>query len=157
MRPSATPSGQLNLLDWQPPEPVAKFDECRVRAASLPGRISHAISAALRDADAAGVDRDEIAQRMSRFLGTRISCTALNGYASEAREDRVISVPRFLALLHATRDRRLLELLAEPMGWSVVEHKHLLLIQLAAVQAKQQELKKQAEALMSAARAEGGL
>ena len=87
----------MDLLAWSPPEPVARFEDARVRAATLAGRVSHAVAAALKDAALHGLGRDEVARRMSEFLGTRISRTVLDSYASEAREDRMISVPRFMA------------------------------------------------------------
>ncbi len=151
------PPDQLDLLAWQPPAPVAKFEERRVRAATISVRLALAVSAALKDADARGLSREEIARRMSEFLGTHVSRATLDGYASAAREDRVISVPRFVALLHATRDRRLLEILAEPMDWAVIERRHLPLIELAAVQQRREELRRHAESLLRQARTEGGL
>lgn len=148
---------QLDLLAWEPPAPVARFEEHRVRAATIAVRVSLAVAAALKDADERGLSREEIARRMSLFLGAPISRVTLDGYASTAREDRVISVPRFAALLHATGDRRLLEILAEPMDWAVIERRHLPLIELAAVQQRREELKRHADALLRQARAEGGL
>lgn len=149
--------GQLDLLAWTAPEPVRRFDEHRIRAANIRDRLARAIAAALKDADAAGVTREEIAQRMSDFLGERVSLNMLNGYASQAREDHTISVPRLMALLHATGDQRLLELLAEPMGWAVVQKKYLPLIELAAVREQADALTKRSRQLRSAARREGTL
>ena len=146
--------GQPDLLDWQPPQPVASFPEEQVRAVSIAARISRAVAAALHDADA---ERETIAARMSSFLGERISPAMLDAYASQAREDHRISVPRFLALLHATKDRRLLELLAEPMGWAVIERRHLPLIQVAAIREQEDELRRQREHLTRLARTGGAL
>lgn len=151
------PQGQMTLLDWTPPAPVQRFAEERVRAQTLGQRISRAVGAALRDADDHGMDRDEIAQRMSEFLGERVSRTALDGYASQAREDRAITLVRFVALIHATRDQRLLEMLAEGMGWAVVERRFLTLIELAAVRDHADELLRRAKAIQRQARAEGAL
>lgn len=97
--------GQPDLLDWQAPEAVKRFPEEQVRAASFAARVSRAVAVALADAD---VDRETIAARMSTFLGERVSPAMLDAYASQAREDHRISVPRLMGLLHATRDRRLL-------------------------------------------------
>ncbi len=116
-RRAAAVSVQMELLAWTPPVARAQFDEVRGRAQSVPARLARAIGAALADAAALGITREDVARRMGEFLGERVSVNMLNGYASQARADHVIGVPRFLALLHATGDRRLLELLAEPMGW----------------------------------------
>jgi hypothetical protein len=149
--------GQADLLSWAPPEPVVRFADERVRASTLAGRISRAVAEALKDASAGGVDRGEVAQRMTAYLGEDVSLNMVNAYASQAREDHVITLPRFLALLHATQDRRLLELLVEPFGWAVIERKFLPLIDLAAVQERQKKLKRQAAALWREAKSKGGL
>jgi hypothetical protein len=147
-------SAQPDLLDWQPPQPVARFPEEQVRAASLAARISRAVAATLHDAEA---EREAIAARMSAFLGERVSPAMLDAYASQARDDHRISVPRFLALIHATRDRRLLELLAEPMGWAVIDRRHLPLIEVAAIREHEDELRRRREHLTRLARTGGGL
>lgn len=141
--------GQPDLLDWQPPEAVKRFPEEQVRAATFAARVSRAVAAALADADA---EREAIAARMSSFLGERVSPAMLDAYASQAREDHRISVPRLMALLHATRDRRLLELLAEPLGWAVIDRRHLPLIEVAAIREHEDELRKRREFLMRSAR-----
>jgi hypothetical protein len=71
----------------------------------------------------------------------------LNGYASEAREQSVITVPRLLALIHVTGDRRLLQLLAEPFAWAVIESRYLPMIELAAVQEHEAKLRRHADQL----------
>ncbi len=148
---------QPDLLDWTPPQPVRRFDDHRVRAATARDRLARAVAAALKDADAAGTAREEIAQRMGEFLGERISVNALNAYASPARDDHTISAVRLMALLHATHDQRLLELLAEPMGWAVVDRKFLPLIELAATQQRADELERRVRSLKAAARKAGAL
>lgn len=147
-------AAQPDLLEWEPPQPVARFPEGLVRAATLAGRVSRAVAAALTDAEEC---RETIAARMSAFLGERVSPAMLDAYASQARDDHRISVPRFVALLHATRDRRLLELLAEPMGWAVIERRHLPLIEVAAIREHEDELRRRREHLTRLARTGGGL
>lgn len=147
-------AAQPDLLEWEPPQPVARFPEGLVRAATLAGRVSRAVAAALTEAEEC---RETIAARMSSFLGERVSPAMLDAYASQARDDHRISVPRFVALLHATRDRRLLELLAEPMGWAVIERRHLPLIEVAAIREHEDELRRRREHLTRLARTGGGL
>lgn len=143
---------QLDLLDWTPPQAVARFDDASVRAATIHGRISRAISAALKEC---GAERAEIARRMSAFLGETVTTNMLNAYASQAREDHAINLPRFMALLAATGDRRLLQVLAEDLGWAVIEKKHLPLIELAAVQDRLSELEAHRALLRRKVRAAG--
>jgi hypothetical protein len=147
MTPPIISPDQLDLLAWEPPETVARFDDRVIRAATIAGQISHAVAAALRDADDRGLYRDEVARRMGAYLGERVSVPMLNGYASEAREQNVISVPRLLALVHVTGDRRLLQMLAEPFGWAVIEGRHLPLIEIAAIREREDELRRRADAL----------
>nr|WP_294547607.1 DNA transposition protein [uncultured Rhodopila sp.] len=146
MAPRA-PSRQMDLLAWQPPEPVRKFEEPRVRATSFRERMTRAVAACLHDADDAGRTREEIAGAMSEFLGERVTLNMLNAYASQAREAHSIPVARLVALLHATRDQRLLELLAEPMGWAVVDRKFLPLIELGALREHAAQIERRAKEL----------
>ncbi len=145
---------QPDLLDWTPPEPVAAFAPEQVRGATLEARIARAVSVALQDSK---FTREEIAGRMSAWLGEKVSLNMLNAYASVARQDHPIGLSRFLALVQATGDRRLLELLAEPFGWAVIERRHVPLIEMAAIREQEDELRRRRDALARKARAEGGL
>lgn len=147
-------AAQPDLLSWQPPEPVVAYAPEQVRAASVAASIARAVAATLRDAP---VSREDIAQRMSAYLGDRVSKAMLDAYASEARQEHQIPVTRLVALMHATGDRRLLQLLAEPLGWAVIERRHLPLIELAAVQERQEELRRRADTLRRTARTGGAL
>jgi hypothetical protein len=145
-------TSQLGLLEWTPPSPVARFDEDRVRASSVAERISRAVAAALKDS---GEDREVIAARMSEFLGAKVSRHMLDSYASQAREDHAISIVRFVALLHATGDRRLLEVLAQMFDWAVVERRYLKMIDLAAMQEREDEMRRQRKNLAAECKREG--
>jgi hypothetical protein len=149
-------SRQLDLLrDWEPPAATVRFEAEQVRAATLPHLICRAVSAALKGTD---LCREDVAKRMSEFLGgDPVTINMLNRYASPASEEHSISLARFVALLHATKDRRLLELLAEMMGWTVIERKFLPMIELAAVTERQRELGRHADALRRKASQGGAL
>ena len=155
--PPRIPPGQLDLLAWDPPQPVARFEPERVRGASHQQQIARAVGACLKDAEERGVGRDAIADAMTVFLGEAVSKHMLDAYASQARTEHVINLPRFMALLHATSDRRLLELIAEPMGWAVVERKHLAMIELAQLHEAQEVLRRRTDALRRQAKIEGAL
>lgn len=119
---------QLDLLNWQPPEPVVAYEPARVRSATLAGAIAQAVSATLKDD---GRTRAEIAAAMSEYLGEDVTENMLNAYASEARESHVINLPRFIALLAVTGDQRALQMIAGKLDWAVIDRKYLPAIRLA--------------------------
>lgn len=153
-RPARRAGDQLDLLAWSPPQPVVAFDPLSVRAHDLRGLIARGVSVALGES---GRPREDVAREMGAWLGRPISKAMLDACASVAREDHTISLPWLVALLHATGDRRLLEMLAEPLGWAVIERRYLPLIELAAVQAQGDVLRRQAKALRRQARGRGVL
>lgn len=153
MPPRPAPE-QPDLLTWTPPQAEIAFDEQDVRGATLSARFSRAIAVALRDC---GRPRTEVARAMSDFLGERVSPAMIDAYASVSRDLHRISLPRFAALVHATRDRRLVQMLADAMGWAVVEKRHLPLIAAAALREREDELRREREALMRQAKREGAL
>jgi len=145
---------QPDLLTWEPPQAEISFAEHEVRGVSLAARVARAISVALRDC---GKPRPRVAEEMSEYLAETVSPAMLDAYASVARDAHRISLPRFMALLHVTGDRRLLQLMADLMGWAVVEKKHLTLIELATAREQEDALKRRREALARRARTEGAL
>lgn len=143
-----------DLLAWTAPQPVKAFARERVRAASLGATIARGVSEALKGA---GRSREQIAEEMSAYLGETVSTHVLDKYASEAAAEHVINIVRFIALVHATRDRRLLQLIAEPFGWAVVEQRHLDAIELAAALEERAELDRAIEAARRRLKAGGGI
>lgn len=111
-----------DLFGERPDIPVRRFKRSQVRAATIAGQVSRAVAQALWDCE---LERAEVARRMSEYLGERVSKTMLDRYASQAREEHRINVPRLMALVHATGDVRLLQVLSEPFGCSVVENRWL--------------------------------
>lgn len=140
---------QLSLLGWTPPQAELAFAEGDVRGSTLDARISRAVSVSLQEC---GRPRAAVAREMSRYLGEDVSAAMLDAYASVARQAHRISVSRLMALVHATGDRRLLQLLAEPMGWAVIERRHLPLIEVALIREQEDELRRRRDALMRKAR-----
>lgn len=129
-----------DLLDWQPPQPVVRFEPDQVRAASLDQKLCKAMALALKDCP---WDRAVIADRMSAYLGERISLSMLNAYVSPARDTHQIGVLRFMALVHVTQDRRLLELLADQFGWCVVDERYADAIAEVELAEKAEEISRQ--------------
>lgn len=143
MSPRRRNPDQLDLLGWAPSEPVVAFEAHTVRAASLAASISKAVSQSLKDC---GRSRDEVAAAMSAYLDEPVSDHMLNAYASEARSEHIINVVRFVALIEATQDRRLLEFVAEQFGWTVIERRYLPAIELAERLEKRAEMDREIEA-----------
>lgn len=133
--------GTGDLLSWEPEEPVVAFVAHEVRAASLKASLAKAVAAALK-----GRDREEVAEAMSAYLGERVSKDVIDKYASEAAEDHVITMVRFMALVHVTKDQRLMQLLAETMGWVVIEERWLPAIREAQYAEKIEQLERERRA-----------
>lgn len=143
-----------DLLAWVAPKPVKAFAPERVRAASLAATIARGVSEALKGS---GRTRDQVAQDMSAYLGAAVPTNILDKYASEAAEEHVINLVRFVALIHATRSRELLQLIAEPFGWSVIEQRHLDAIELAAALEERERLNGEIDAARKRLKSNGGL
>lgn len=143
-----------DLLSWRPPQPVRSFAPERIRAASLAAQIARGVSEALRQA---GRSRDQVAAEMSAYLGESVSANILDKYASEAAEEHVINLVRFAALIHATRSRELLQMLAEPFGWAVVEQRHVDAIGLASALEERERINREIDARRRSLQQSGGL
>ena len=139
----------LDLLSWEPPRLVRRFEEQEVRAASLRSRIAHAVSATMKESEQS---REAIAEAMSAWLGEEVSAHMLNAYASEAREDHTIPYMRLLALVQVTGDTRLLQLGAELFGTSVVEDRWLPWVEVGQLADKKQDVESAFESALRAAR-----
>lgn len=126
----------LSLFDWEPPQLVKRFEDVRVRAASLRQKLSMGVAETLKGAD---IDRDQIAAEMSEWLGEEVSKNLLDAYASQAREDHSISLLRLLALIHATGDLRILQMMAEMFGHSVIENRFLPWVEVGQLADKKDE------------------
>lgn len=127
------------LTDWQPPKVTAAFAEEEVRASSLKAKISRTVAASLRGTEG---ERYAIAARMTSFLGETVSKNMLDAYASESKVDHIISLPRFLALAHATGDaQRLLQVLADLFDLAVIPSRYLPAIKDALIADQIEELK----------------
>lgn len=153
MRRRSRPSpDQGSLLDWTPP--VARFEPVTVRGASLAASLSKAVSAALK---ACGKPREQVARELGDYLGDPIEKGTLDKWASEAAADYIPSVVRFIGLIHATGDRRLLQMIAEPFGWAVIDREYLPAIEYAALSARKEELDRHLGALRRDLKASGVL
>lgn len=132
-----TDQSTMDLFSWTPPALAKTFEPSEVRAASLRSSIAKAVSLALK---ACGKSRDQAASEVGAYLGEDCPKNMLDAYASEAREEHSINLVRFVALIHTTRDMRLLNLVANMFGQVVIDQKYLPAIEEAICQDKIEEL-----------------
>jgi len=139
--------GTPDLLSWVPKVPTPPTGPDVPQApkpdgTDLADRISLAVAKALRDCD---LPREEVARRMTRFLGERVSVHSLNGYASQARGDQCISFVRALALCHAIDRLDLLAMGAEAIGAAVVHVRYVPAIESAIARDRAKDLRREAD------------
>jgi hypothetical protein len=127
----------MNLFNWTPPQPAKAFEPEKVRAADLRATFCRGMSLALKEC---GKPREQVAEEMGSFLGEGCPKNMLDKYVSEASEDHSVTLVRFSALVHATRDMRLLQMLAQQFGWAVIPEKFLPAIEEAVLADKIEEL-----------------
>ncbi len=84
---------------------------------SIQEKWARAIGQALNDCP---MSREEVARQMSDYLGKEVRPNILNAYASTARDTHVINIERLDALVYVTKDKRLVDLLAELVGCMAV-------------------------------------
>jgi len=128
-----------DLLNWEPPVVVNRFDESRIRKATLRARVAGAVSETLKECE---LGREEIAARMSAWLGEDVTKNMLDAYASEAREDHTITYHRLVALIHVTGDVRPLQIGAEIFGHLVVDNKFMKFIELGLKTERSERIKR---------------
>lgn len=140
-RPRPCPD-QMDLLAYT--SPVAAFEPSRVRGATLAATLAKAISAALK---ACGKSRDQVAHDLGEYLGDPLEKSTLDKWASEANEGYLPTIVRFIGLIHATKSRELLQVIADHFGWVVIDRKYLPAIELAAMTIRKEEIDRHVAAL----------
>lgn len=139
-RKSACPD-TLDLLSWSPPPVEHRYeDEAVTRAATLHGRLCRAMRVTLDAARERGLSREDVAARMSEFLGEEYSAARLNADTAESKETHVINAVRLMAFVNATGDSRIISLIAEPAGLAVVDRKWLPAIEAALLEQHEAEI-----------------
>lgn len=114
-----------DLLDWQPSKVTEEYAERDVRAHNASAKYAKAIALTLNDCE---LNRDEIAMKMSVYLGEDFGKNMLDAYAAETRPSHMITLSRLEALIHVTSDLRLLSLIADKFKQIVVPavYSHLI-------------------------------
>jgi len=142
MAPRRDPNTLDLWRDYIPPVVAPRYPEERVRAVTLAARIARGVSETLRDCN---IGREDVAERMSEYLGAEISVNMLNAYASEARAEHQISFLRLVALVRVTGDTRLLQLVAEEVGCFVAEQKYLTWVEVGMDADRREQARQLAE------------
>lgn len=114
-------------------------------------KLAQAMSRACREAAEAGLDRFDIARRMSGILGVEVTKGMIDAYTSQARESHTISLVRFKAFARATGCLWLWNVVLEGEGLTLLQGEEALLAQAAlaekradALRAEARELKRRA-------------
>src|SRR5690606_24239519 len=113
--------------------------------------IASAMSEACREAARAGMDRYEIAKRMSETLGVEVTKGMLDAYTSAARETHTISVVRLKAFIRATGALWLWSVVLEGDGLTLLQGEEALLAQAALADKQAAELAAEAKRLKALA------
>ena len=129
----------LDLLDWESPVPVVRHRPEMVRAQSLRGRLSRAVSVTLNEC---GRDRGEVAAEMGQLLGAPVPLNMLNAYASQARRTHAISLERLWALCSVTEDWRPMSVLIDGSDLVIIERRYLGAVKEAMAQAEIERLER---------------
>lgn len=132
-------------------------------AATRPGslgchsEITAALADAMKRAAERGISREEIASRMSAFLGEKIGIATLNGYAAQSHSDREIPLARAMAFDAAVEEDALLGLFAEKRGnRRVVSSEDAALLEWAHLHRQEKELAERKKALEAVFKLKGG-
>lgn len=152
--PSTRCSPQLDLIDWLNALPAPELT-----LPALPADVSRRNSFYSRHIGVLklaldGRDRAEVADGMSRFLGDdTVTENYLNAAVSEARPSHVLNSVRYGALVHTTRDPRLVAVYADLIGHVVVPSTLVPFIRVGIALQEQEEAKRR---LKTAQRLVGG-
>ncbi len=134
----------LSLFDdMDLPVPHTEFDKESVKAATIKGKWAMAISQALKDY---AMSREEVAEKMSLYLGEEVKASMLNAYASQGRDTHIINLSRLEALIYVTQDRRLINLLADILDCRAVPNAYARHMNYAHLKEIEKTAKKQIRA-----------
>lgn len=114
--------------EFEPPEVAVKFEPEVTQGGTLDGKISRAVSHALRTTS---IRREAVASQMSEYLGQTVTENMLDQYASSARKDHKITLERFIALVAVTGCHDLLGFVAGFSDFAVVPSEYLDVINAA--------------------------
>ena len=118
--------------------------------------ITATLADAMKRAAERGISREEIASRMSAFLGEKIGVPTLNGYSAQSHADREIPLARAMAFDAAVEEDVLLGLFAEKLGnRRVVSGEDAALLEWAHLHRQEKELAERKRVLEAAMKLKG--
>jgi len=144
------------------------FAPTAIRPGSLGCRVEIAatLSAAMKRAAERGISREEIATRMSAYLGEKIGVATLNGYSAQSHTSqaadngepaRDISLMRAMAFDAAVEEDVLIGLFAEKLGGRrVVSSDDAALLEWAHLHRQEKELAERKKVLEAVFKLKGG-
>lgn len=138
------------FTDWQPPEVSVGLPPETARGGTLRTQIARAVSHALKASD---MDRTEVAQAMTDYLGEQVTRNMLDAYASQAREGHRITLERFIALIEVTGQTGLIGFVARAFGLIVVPRRYRDLIELRFIEEQLKRLEQRKSAILAHGRA----
>jgi len=137
-----------DLFEWVPPKVAVGYSAEVTGRGGLENKIARLVGHALRDArEDRGIDRSEIAQSMSSYLGRAVPLTMLNKWSSEASEDHRIPMDAFMALVDATGATELLGFMPGEFGLTVIEEQYAELIEAQLLDEQIEEMQARRQVL----------
>lgn len=128
-------------LPGGPPQVAVGYPDDVAGHGELPNQIARLVSRALRDARRdRELSRADIAQRVSRELGRKVSEGTLEAWASEADVTHRIPLDAFVALIRATGAKDLLGFVPSLFGFVVVPKPFMAVINLHLLEEFEREL-----------------
>ncbi len=113
--------------------------------------LAQAMSRALKEAAEHGIDRVEVARRMSVSLGVDVSKGMIDAYTSQARDTHNISAVRFKAFVRATGCIWLWNVYLEGEGLTLLQGEEALHAQASLAEKRARALLEEAKRLREAA------
>lgn len=128
--------GQLSLALFfdDTPLPAPSIEP---RSLSISREIAAAMSEAIRNS---GMNREDIAARMTELLGAEVSVHMLNAYSSPEREAHKVSLERAIAFDLATGSDVLLQFYANRLGGRAFLGRDAMLAELGRAEMLRDEL-----------------
>ena len=143
----------FDLLSWEPPVVEPRFEQAHItNAEHLYAQLCMAMSQVLRDAQAAGMQREAVAATMSTFLEEEYTLDRLNADTAQSRTTHIINAVRLFALIRATRDPRIIQMIAEPIGYAVIDRKWLPAVEATILELQEAEIAERRRAARDKAR-----
>lgn len=122
-----------------------------VSAVDFNATIAAAMARALDEARANGIDRFEVAKRMSLILGVEVSKHMIDAYTSQARETHTIALVRFKALARATGCLWLWNVALEGEGLTLLQGDEALHAQISLAETRIRALQDEVKAMKATA------